>query len=76
MEKNQRRKKKKDKEEKEKRKEEHLTKTHNIKGNIMEKLFLPVTVTGTSLQDAQPVVSATGNRLSPAGTVLTELQKE
>lgn len=63
--------------EKERRKKiekESLTKTYNIRGNTMENLFLPVTGIGTGLKDAQPVVSAMGDRLSPQGRALTGLQ--
>lgn len=69
MEKNQGRKGKEKKIEK-----ESLTKTYNIRGNTMENLFLPVTGIGTGLKDAQPVVSAMGDRLSPQGRTLTGLQ--
>lgn len=71
MEKNQGRKGEKNKKEK-----EILTKTYNIRGNTMENLFLPVTGIGTGLKDAQPVVSAMGDRLSPQGRALTGLQAE
>lgn len=42
----------------------------------MENLFLPVTGIGIGLKGAQPVVSATGDRLSPGGRALTGLRAE